>query len=177
VVAIESKSHNIEAARRSDITARLARKKMTLRNKKRWRASGLNPDECRNDHMHKQQPALHDGDSGRDLENTRQDPLARNGTIAKKTPSCGSIKYVEQKLSDGNLGPVLTSLTCLDQSCQSSDNLLHQVQPQLLVVSIHSCGNLVHHGLRSIVLNDAVKAVAMIGCCYNLATERLGGPT
>jgi len=46
-----------------------------------------------------------------------------------------------------------------------------------MVMSLHSCGNLTHHGLRSLVLNDSVKAVAMVGCCYNLATERLGPPT
>ena len=46
-----------------------------------------------------------------------------------------------------------------------------------MVISLHSCGNLLHHGLRSLVLNPAVKAVAMVGCCYNLVTERLGPPT
>jgi len=44
-------------------------------------------------------------------------------------------------------------------------------------MSLHSCGNLLHHGLRTLVLNPSVKAVAMIGCCYNLLTERLGPPT
>ena len=46
-----------------------------------------------------------------------------------------------------------------------------------MVISLHSCGNLVHHGLRSLLLNDSVKAVAMVGCCYNLVTERLGPPS
>jgi hypothetical protein len=46
-----------------------------------------------------------------------------------------------------------------------------------MVVSLHSCGNLVHHGLRSLILNPSVVAVAMIGCCYNLLTERLGPTT
>ncbi|MCJ1341123.1 hypothetical protein MMC09_006419 [Bachmanniomyces sp. S44760] len=49
--------------------------------------------------------------------------------------------------------------------------------PQIMVVSLHSCGNLLHHGLRSLLLNDTVKAVAMVGCCYNLVTERLEPPT
>lgn len=51
------------------------------------------------------------------------------------------------------------------------------VQPRVMVISLHSCGNLIHHGLRSLLLNDFVVAVAMIGCCYNLVTERLGPPT
>jgi hypothetical protein len=46
----------------------------------------------------------------------------------------------------------------------------------LLGISIHSCGNLTHHALRSLILNPAVRAVAIVGCCYNLATERLGPP-
>ncbi|KAJ5327990.1 hypothetical protein N7452_008380 [Penicillium brevicompactum] len=45
---------------------------------------------------------------------------------------------------------------------------------RLMVVSLHSCGNLVHHGIRSLILNSSIVAVAMIGCCYNLLTERLG---
>jgi hypothetical protein len=54
----------------------------------------------------------------------------------------------------------------------------HQsVTPALMVMSLHSCGNLLHHGLRTIHLNPSVQAVAMIGCCYNLMTERLGPPT
>ena len=48
---------------------------------------------------------------------------------------------------------------------------------RMMVVSLHSCGNLVHHGLRSLIINPFVKTVAMVGCCYNLMTERLGPPT
>lgn len=70
------------------------------------------------------------------------------------------IRYVEKELSDGNLAGIVAS--------DSGPSI---------VVSIHSCGNLTHHGLRSITLNPSVKAVAMIGCCYNLMTERLGPPT
>lgn len=46
-----------------------------------------------------------------------------------------------------------------------------------MVISLHSCGNLLHHGLRSLILNPSVKIVAMVGCCYNLLTERLGPAT
>ncbi|KAI9754484.1 MAG: hypothetical protein M1815_005629 [Lichina confinis] len=55
--------------------------------------------------------------------------------------------------------------------------LLMPPKPRLMVISLHSCGNLIHHGLRSLILNDFVVAVAMVGCCYNLMTERLGPPT
>lgn len=53
----------------------------------------------------------------------------------------------------------------------------NQQSPRLIVVSLHSCGNLLHHGIRSLILNPAVAAVALVGCCYNLVTERLGPPT
>jgi hypothetical protein len=47
----------------------------------------------------------------------------------------------------------------------------------VVVVWLHSCGNLLHHGVRSLVLNPSVVAIAMVGCCYNLMTERLGPAT
>jgi hypothetical protein len=46
-----------------------------------------------------------------------------------------------------------------------------------MAISIHSCGNLSHHGIRSLLLNPNVQAIAIVGCCYNLMTERLGPPT
>lgn len=110
----------------------------------------------------------------------------------------GSIQYVEHRLEDGNLEhviqeivdptkvaeqqgqstqtkedasqPFLTSTTAVNADTRAQD-------PNVMVISLHSCGNLVHHGLRSLVLNPNVKAVAMIGCCYNLMTERLGPPS
>ncbi|TQS35665.1 hypothetical protein Golomagni_03908 [Golovinomyces magnicellulatus] len=47
----------------------------------------------------------------------------------------------------------------------------------LMTISIHSCGNLSHHGIRSLILNDRVHAIAIIGCCYNLLSERFSEPT
>ena len=59
----------------------------------------------------------------------------------------------------------------------SSDISSSSFHLNLMIISLHSCGNLIHHGLRSLILNQSVKAVAMVGCCYNLMTERLGPPT
>ncbi|OCT52687.1 hypothetical protein CLCR_09788 [Cladophialophora carrionii] len=50
-------------------------------------------------------------------------------------------------------------------------------QPPSIVISLHSCGNLTHHALRSLVLTPSIRACAVIGCCYNLLTERLGPVT
>lgn len=55
----------------------------------------------------------------------------------------------------------------LPSANQSSDK-------RLLLISLHSCGNLLHHALRAFVTTPEVRAVALIGCCYNLLTESLG---
>ena len=69
--------------------------------------------------------------------------------------------------------PALTTKPVADLQ----SNLIAIQNPRVMVISLHSCGNLVHHGLRSLLLNDFVSAVALVGCCYNLVTERLGPPT
>lgn len=47
------------------------------------------------------------------------------------------------------------------------------LEPALLVMALHSCGNLLHHGVQSILLNPSVKIIVLVGCCYNLVTEKL----
>ncbi|KAI9723037.1 MAG: hypothetical protein M1812_001486 [Candelaria pacifica] len=68
--------------------------------------------------------------------------------------------------------PVESDVRTLDGHHQSDTTT-----PSLLVISLHSCGNLLHHGIRSLLLNPLVHGVALIGCCYNLVTERLGPPS
>ncbi|OMP85666.1 hypothetical protein BK809_0004337 [Diplodia seriata] len=109
----------------------------------------------------------------------------------------GSIQYVEHRLEDGNLAHVIQEIVDpskvaeQDQSTEAKEDISQPFvtttpavtastraqDPNLMVISLHSCGNLVHHGLRSLSLNPNVKAVCMIGCCYNLMTERLGPPS
>lgn len=103
--------------------------------------------------------------------------------------SRGKISYIEHDISDGYLEPIIshvvspppdvpventdsdeTAVTVKTDKQETSD-------ARVMVVSLHSCGNLVHHGIRSLILNPSVVAVAMIGCCYNLMTERLGPAT
>ncbi|KAF2272626.1 uncharacterized protein EI97DRAFT_201480 [Westerdykella ornata] len=112
-------------------------------------------------------------------------------TLQIYTEGHGSVQYVEHIIKDGDLSPVVNQI--LDTSKVPEDNLTTKSnvveepsnlttvprsrEPNLMVISLHSCGNLVHHGLRSLLLNPAVSAVAMVGCCYNLLTERLGPPT
>jgi hypothetical protein len=64
-----------------------------------------------------------------------------------------------------------------ESNYEANENSEESQDPSLMVISLHSCGNLLHHGLRTITLNPSVQAVALVGCCYNLVTERLGATT
>lgn len=103
----------------------------------------------------------------------------------------GSVQYVQHIIRNGDLTPVINQV--LDPSSITKDNVATKsttiAEPadlttipkpndvNAMVISLHSCGNLVHYGLRSLLLNPHISAVAMVGCCYNLLTERLGPPT
>lgn len=87
------------------------------------------------------------------------------------------IQYVEGRLENGDLSHVLPQVQPLRQDGESGQGSNAELPSSFLTVSIHSCGNLSHYGLRALELNPAVRAVAIVGCCYNLLTERLGPPT
>lgn len=150
IVAIESKSHNAERAKELDVMAKLAIKKKVRRDKKAFRA-GQDTPEVPVD--------LPTPPSESELpKDPSLDPAIEASPDAK-----GSVQYVEHRILDGDLSSVIASIP--------------QPEPKCMVMSLHSCGNLVHHGLRSLILNPSVRAVAMVGCCYNLLTERLGPAT
>ncbi|KAF3201351.1 hypothetical protein TWF679_011411 [Orbilia oligospora] len=86
-----------------------------------------------------------------------------NGTETKK----GSIKYVQHIIKDESMKEVLEAL-------EQSEDEKKTENPGLMIISLHSCGNLIHHALNALIANDEVKAVAVVGCCYNLMTERTG---
>ena len=157
VVAIESKHHNIDGAKTMDVTAKLAKKEKIMRNKKVFRlravgAQNLFPSAGTNgvSELPLKQVEYKYGDE-------------------QQSGRYGSIQYIESVVRSGDFSTILPQIR-QNQIPGCSD-------PQLLVISLHSCGNLLHHGLRSLVLNSSVRAVAMVGCCYNLMTERLGPPT
>lgn len=107
------------------------------------------------------------------------------------TEGQGSVQYVEHIIKDGDLAPVIdqvldTSHVSDTDPTSTSTTILNPANlftvprtstVNAMVISLHSCGNLVHHGLRSMLLSPHISAVAMVGCCYNLLTERLGPPT
>lgn len=99
----------------------------------------------------------------------------------------GSMSYIEHEIQDGYLEPIIKDVVesptakatehSEDAPALTTTDDGRQVDAGVMVISLHSCGNLLHHGIRSLVLNPSVVAIAMIGCCYNLATERLGPVT
>lgn len=151
-----------------DVTAKLAKKEKIMRNKKEYR-QGLPESEHR----------LPFVDPTKSKNSARGSllPHDRNGQTLKDTgdplDGNGSIQYIGTFIENGDLSTVISQI----EGHFNGVNNNHTLDPQLMVVSLHSCGNLLHHGVRSLILNPAVKAVAMVGCCYNLVTERLGPPT
>lgn len=89
----------------------------------------------------------------------------------------GTLSYIEHEIQDGYLEPIIDHIIHPSPAGAFDGKEKEDNDARLMVVSLHSCGNLVHHGLRSLILNPSIVAVAMIGCCYNLLTERLGPTT
>jgi len=184
VIAIERRHHNIDGARGMDVHAKLAKKEKIMRNKKEYKrrlammmnSNPVSPEEAN------LEPIL--------VPDVVLAPSPMNSTEAELDPSTGSITYIEHDIQDGYLENILNppeeDLSIDDQAhhrafqdgkTDNNESLGSPSSPRVMVISLHSCGNLVHHGLRSLILNPSVCAVAMIGCCYNLLTERLGPVT
>ncbi|KAI9658610.1 MAG: hypothetical protein M1821_002170 [Bathelium mastoideum] len=200
VIALESKPHNITGAKKYDEMARLTERTAMMTNKKLYRAErdgllNISP-ELRPETSSAHTPVLTEGPT-KPAQGQRGRESLKSRSIASKTLATetdkGSVEYLEFLIKDGNLRPVLEKVfgyspTQTQASNRTGDHCssleptgelkaFERVWPQLLVMSLHSCGNLVHHGIRSLLLNPNVAAVALVGCCYNLVTERLGPPT
>ncbi|EHY54171.1 hypothetical protein HRR83_008254 [Exophiala dermatitidis] len=184
VIAIERKHHNIAGAREMDVHAKLAKKQKIIRNKKEWKrqlalGNGIPT------------PPPEESEAEQSVSIPVPDVVLADMEAPEKGEDIkkGSMTYIEHDIQDGRLEDILYPVEPKD-SGREQDSILTshpeadqsargqgQARPKVMVVSIHSCGNLSHHGLRSLVLNPSVCAVAMIGCCYNLLTERLGPAT
>jgi hypothetical protein len=180
VIAIERRHHNVDGARVKDVLAKLASREKVMRNKKEFKKRRAEGEKS----------LKWQSKSTVDLPGPKQEApvdVPKHHTVKSETGR-GSMTYIEASIEDGDLEYILYPSpsevsTDSDQSnsisTTTSDCFIGQNhdRPPLIVVSLHSCGNLLHHGLRSIILNPSVTAVAMIGCCYNLMTERLGPAT
>lgn len=159
VIALESKQLNIDGAKVMDIVAKLTEKQKVIRNKKKFRSNN----------------SAQMSDVSENFEQVispqAEDRLALDScpktTLTQEKQN--SIHYIQTIIENGDLSEVLEKMPNKIDWEQSL--------PQYIVISLHSCGNLLHHGLRSLIMNPTIKAVAMVGCCYNLVTERLGPPS
>ena len=164
IIALESKQHNITGAKTKDITAKLAEKEKILRNKNQFRMCSRSADS----------PQTVNGTLYSEDALCLVNSLDQSSALPPKVNGeNGNIQYIETCIENGDLSSVIDHI----HAAPSSQINGTTSNPQLMVISLHSCGNLLHHGLRSLTLNPSVKAVAMVGCCYNLVTERLGPPT
>ncbi|KAF7511360.1 hypothetical protein GJ744_004925 [Endocarpon pusillum] len=184
VVAIERKHHNVAGARRKDVYAQLAKKEGIMRNKKEYKRQlmeGGTVDELVSVASNAQSPA---GGTGSHAVLYEKSDVGLGG----------SITYIEHEIENGQIEEIIYPPACARtmspaSSSTSRDYLAPSAppgpaqhamsRPNMMVISLHSCGNLSHHGLRTLEpsLNPSVSAVALIGCCYNLLTERLGPVT
>ncbi|KAI0414130.1 methyltransferase domain-containing protein [Xylaria grammica] len=171
IVAVEGREHNIAGAKELDIIARVAEKPKIMRNKKLWmqQLDSMTPEDQRDERALKRAAK-----AIKSSEDYTVDLRPRKEFEAVYTPEEGKgfIRYIEGRLESGDLADVIDQLesTHLEPTVPQADM-------RLMAISIHSCGNLSHHGIRSLIINPAVQAIAIVGCCYNLLTEKLGPPT
>ncbi|GAM83947.1 hypothetical protein ANO11243_019370 [Dothideomycetidae sp. 11243] len=189
-IGVESRQNNIDGSKSWDVMAKLAPKPKVLRDKKVFRAARA-AAKVDGTATPKSDPSVR-GERGYfyhpGLPEAQADPERED--IHVSTVGKGSVQYVSHFLVDGDLTRVvrqvispsaLAQATSIDRPLtQEEANALSRAVPteiSALVIALHSCGNLLHHGLRSLLLTPSVRAVAMVGCCYNLLTERLGPPS
>lgn len=175
VIAVEGREGNVAAARGLDRLAGLAVKPKVMRNKKLWTKilEVRGPDS-------KDPEAL--ADAIRKVGGTEAfdfRPVEQLPSEFKDEEGRGHVQYVSGRLDSGRLDEVVAAIGSREEEREEREEReeTNSSRLGLMAVSIHSCGNLSHHGLRSLMANDDMRAVAIIGCCYNLMTERLGPPS
>lgn len=111
VIAVESKQSNINGAREMDVSAKLAKREVILRNKKEYRMEDHNASvgDSIGDNLPEQSPSI-------DLKR-QSDAHRHRHEATKATPGppladhrMGQIQYVEHMIVDGNLTVVTSQL-------------------------------------------------------------------
>ncbi|KAF2673779.1 hypothetical protein BT63DRAFT_421908 [Microthyrium microscopicum] len=179
IIAIESRPHVVQGAKRMDYRVNLVAKEVVMRNKKEFRNnSGTKQLKKSNGLADVDLESLSTFQPSNDSSTTEASHKeAKLDSVSAADSSMGSVQYVEHQISSGDLAPVIEKIKTKPDAVDVARGHNPRFEHKMMVVSLHSCGNLLHHGIRSLVLNDSVHAVAMVGCCYNLMTERLGPPT
>jgi hypothetical protein len=171
IVAVESKEANMAGAKNLDILSGLAEREKRVRNKKLYhRVCEVVDPSLHNDEEALKRAAKELGISDEDIATIdlrSQKELQATYAVEKGK---GAIEYVVGRLEHADLTDVLSQL-------RGQEDEVRQEDLRMMAISIHSCGNLSHYGIRSMILNPCIRAVAIVGCCYNLLTEKLGPPT
>ncbi|KAJ6438422.1 RNA small subunit methyltransferase [Purpureocillium lavendulum] len=172
VVAVEGRENNVAGARVLDRLSGLAVKQKVMRNKKLWNQILEARGEGKEDDPEALAAAVKQV-AGAEAFDFR--PMDQLGWTYSVDEGKGQVQYVSGKLDSGDLAEVIAKIDSGTGTDQAEEE--RQRKLKLMAISIHSCGNLSHFGIRSLVLNPSIRAVAIVGCCYNLLTERLGPPT
>lgn len=170
VVAVEGRENNVNSAKGLDIYSGLATRQVVMRNKKRFneiRKELRGPDGTIDPAA--LEKAMKEASEEGTFDFRRPEELGAEYSIEEGK---GAVQYVSGRLDSGELSEVIAQI---DESPEGSSSPV-KVDKSLMAISIHSCGNLSHFGIRSLILNPDIHAVAIVGCCYNLLTERLGPP-
>ncbi|KAK9241364.1 methyltransferase domain-containing protein [Lipomyces kononenkoae] len=77
---------------------------------------------------------------------------------AKAEMGTGSLIHVEKFVDSGDLTDIVEQANLIGH--------------KMVLAGLHTCGNLSHHALKSLFDTQEVHAVAVVGCCYNLMTEK-----
>lgn len=169
IVAVESRDDNQTGAKVFDMKAGLAEAEKVMRNKKLW-LSKLDRKVPNEELDEKARRRLANLALSEAVEADLR-PRSELKAVYHPEEGKGIIKYITGRLETGDLSEVLAKIHDADVPEAQRQEL------SLMAVSIHSCGNLSHFGIKSMILNPSIKAVAIVGCCYNLLTEKLGPPT
>lgn len=170
IVAVEGREGNQAGAKELDILAGFAEVEKVMRNKKVWQSmvDSQKPIKELNDRERRRIAEMPTAEQIQAAELRSRKEL---GVVYRPEEGKGLIKYITGRLETGDLSEVLNKIHDADIPQEKRKEL------SLMAISIHSCGNLSHFGIRSMILNPSIKAVAIVGCCYNLLTEKLGPPT
>lgn len=171
IVAVESKEANMAGAKDLDILSGLAEREKRVRNKKLYHKILETVDpSLHNDEEALKRAAKELGITDEDIATIDLRSRKELGATYAVEEGKGTIQYVVGRLEHADLAGVLSQL-------RGHEDEVRQDDLRMMAISIHSCGNLSHYGIRSMITNPCIRAVAIVGCCYNLLTEKLGPPT
>lgn len=170
IVAVESKEGNQAGARELDVLSGIAATEKVIRNKKVYQGM-LDNQKAAGELNGKAKRRAAEMPTAEQIKATELRPRRDLEAIYRPEEGKGCIKYITGRLETGDLSNMLSKIHDAEVPEEERKEL------SLMAISIHSCGNLSHFGIRSMIMNPSIKAVAIVGCCYNLLTEKLGPPT